>query len=498
MGKWPLRCDRRVYSFLAEPGSGRQSAAGSHKSQTVQVRGSKAPAQRGLCKARLPKARVARAKAHSRALGAIRGHSERPGSARPPIQVPPSLQKHMASWGAQLMHQAAACAGVHKTWASADLRVGTDCSGLDAPILALRAMGVQHRHIFSCDVNRKIQQYTAVNFPGVRVYQDMLKRKHSSLGPHNVYVCGFPCKPFSSLHSNSRRLRDPKARPFFAMLQTLKENTPQLAVLENVIGLRSVLHTVFARLQRLKQYHILVFIIDPADMGEPVRRPRYYFVLVRRDVANFQPDRMDEVAGRLMQVGCRRCDVSLAARLLPSSSPVVQQWLGQRRRADERRRQASASKQGRSSRMKWQERQLHLPSAPAQPIVGLTARSQSLLGALLAKKGLRAMPRDFNVDVSQSLGRSRLVRNVSPTITPRGQIVIGELGRMMTPAEKCLANLVPLHELRMPAQLTDTDLADLAGNTMHLMAASRPAFCRTSQELQLRASQLAPAYRDAT
>ena len=43
------------------------------------------------------------------------------------------------------------------------LRVGTDCSGLDTPILALRRMGVPHRHAFSCDIEPYVRRYLKAN-----------------------------------------------------------------------------------------------------------------------------------------------------------------------------------------------------------------------------------------------------------------------------------------------------------------------------------------------
>ena len=36
---------------------------------------------------------------------------------------------------------------------STALKVGTDCSGLDAPVHALRALEIPHRHVFSCENN---------------------------------------------------------------------------------------------------------------------------------------------------------------------------------------------------------------------------------------------------------------------------------------------------------------------------------------------------------
>lgn len=34
------------------------------------------------------------------------------------------------------------------------LRVGTDCSGMEAPIMALQGLGVEFEHVFSSEVDR--------------------------------------------------------------------------------------------------------------------------------------------------------------------------------------------------------------------------------------------------------------------------------------------------------------------------------------------------------
>ena len=48
---------------------------------------------------------------------------------------------------------------------------------------------------------------------------------------------------------------------------------------------------------------------------------------------------------------------------------------------------------------------------------------------------------------------------------------MGELGRLMAPMEKLSIHLLPVHTLQVPPSLTEADIADLGGNTMHLLAA---------------------------
>ena len=87
-----------------------------------------------------------------------------------------------------------------------------------------------------------------------------------------MYVCGFPCKPFSALRHGS--LRDRNARPFFAVRSTLRQALLQLALL-------------FGKLH----WHWAFGLIEAADMGELVWRPRCCFVLIRLELALVQGER---------------------------------------------------------------------------------------------------------------------------------------------------------------------------------------------------------------
>ena len=68
--------------------------------------------------------------------------------------------------------------------------MGTDCSGSDAPLIALRAVQLPYgfRHQFSSEVDTKKRSFLKANFPGVVVHHDMLKRDHAQLPHIDVYV----------------------------------------------------------------------------------------------------------------------------------------------------------------------------------------------------------------------------------------------------------------------------------------------------------------------
>jgi site-specific DNA-cytosine methylase len=390
----------------------------------------------------------------------------------------------MATWGPTLrteMAVAAASVGISMNLTEEVLRIGTDCSGLEAPILSLQALDVRHQHVFSSELQTKVRMYIEANFasasprgnPGLQVYPDMMKRDLSALAPHDVYVCGFPCQPFSSLHNNSKGLREAKAQVFFKMLETLTAALPAVAVLENVNGVTKYLPKIWKRLKSLKWYEVLTCNIDPADMGEPVSRNRVFLLLIRVDVARCRGTALDELAAKLLAVGIRTERSSLVSRLLLCPSPMVQQQ-GRKRKAS-----ASAASRGppppkNSQTPKWVESHAGRRSVESARVggpsaaEGATARQLSLYGILKAQQEGR--PGNV-IDVSQSLGRARFLHNVCPVITPGSRIWVSELHRFVSPMEKILLHLVPVHQLVWPEALTDTDVSCMGGNTMHLMAA---------------------------
>ena len=240
------------------------------------------------------------------------------------FQVPAALRTHLATWGPQLrrkMETVAKRRGL--TLPRTPVHVGTDCSGCDAPIIALRAVQLPYgfRHQFSSEVDAKKRSFLKANFPGVVVHHDMLKRDHAQLPHIDMYVCGFPCKPFSRLHVRSKGFREKQARPFRVVIQTLSAKLPVIAVLENVSGLRTHMAKVHRALASIRWYEILTMTIDPYEMGEPVRRQRIYFVLIRVDVAVAYGIKLDEHAQALTAVGLCSQGTEPARRMLPNDSP---------------------------------------------------------------------------------------------------------------------------------------------------------------------------------
>ena len=77
------------------------------------------------------------------------------------------------------------------------LTVATDCSGLEAPIQALRNLKVGYTHVFSSEIDGVAKNFIRSNFQPQTVFGDVTKRDHDEAAHVDLYIAGFPCQPFS-------------------------------------------------------------------------------------------------------------------------------------------------------------------------------------------------------------------------------------------------------------------------------------------------------------
>jgi site-specific DNA-cytosine methylase len=351
------------------------------------------------------------------------------------------------------------------------LSVGTDCSGADAPIFALRAMNIIHRHVFSCDNAAGPQQFIKQNTPpdGV-LFTDMMQRDPSDVPAHHIYVAGFPCKAFSLLNSKSKLLKEPTARPFLGVLRTLRACHPAVAVLENVIGLKRVLAHVMRRLTAVGPYHVVVLEMDPRHLGEPVRRPRLYIVMIRRDVAAVSDTQsLDRLAQHIWQsLACTRT-APVTSRMLPNDHPVVMAS----RHTSQQRGGVAPSRLATRPPRRWHAHHQDFCKShgvprgegPEADVLGLSAPREREAWTILCRSFPSAL---LVADLSQCLTRTVCKTDGTvPTITPGAHLAVRALRRCVLPVEKLLLHAFPLHKLSL-GNLSGTALSSLGGNTMHV------------------------------
>lgn len=401
--------------------------------------------------------------------------SEKHGLTPRTVTLPADLRARLESWGPPMLAQVRS---TFTKWCRTfgvglsdrtfpQVRVGTDCSGADAPIWALRAMGVPFSHIFSCDVDENAKAFILANSSPQLIFSDMLRRPLEDVPNVDVYVCGFPCTPYSLLRgSRTGLLKEAAAKPYLVLIRLLRHRRPRMVILENVIGLSRVMKKVVADLERLGVYRIFIMFIDSAELGEPVARPRYYFLLLRvdsiipcngNDIAAFVGDAISDakrpVASRLEEL------------MMPSDHALVKASLSTKRTSFRPLKPGT----------KWIAKHAQLKGAGG-PKCSDKADSSGLTRWLSPREcdvwagGLRTGKSGLVVDVSQSIDRAH-VRSSGQcgTVTPRSKICVESAGRVLIPMEKLMLHLLPIHQMKFPS-ISNHSLNVLGGNTMHLKA----------------------------
>ena len=79
------------------------------------------------------------------------------------------------------------------------LRVGTDCSGIEAPLQALQQLGVPYEHVFSSEICPTVRKQLLANHNPQILYKDVFTRDNDTAPYVDLYVAGWPCQGNSSL-----------------------------------------------------------------------------------------------------------------------------------------------------------------------------------------------------------------------------------------------------------------------------------------------------------
>ena len=113
------------------------------------------------------------------------------------------------------------------------MRVGTDCSGMNAPVVALRGMGIDVTHVFACECDKACKTRVANHTPST-FYDNITTRDHTSTPSVDFYAAGFPCfQTFSTMGRRAGREGD-RGRIFDHVHSYIKSQRPSMFLLENV------------------------------------------------------------------------------------------------------------------------------------------------------------------------------------------------------------------------------------------------------------------------
>ena len=162
------------------------------------------------------------------------------------------------------------------------ITIGTDCSGIEAPIQALKNLGINFKHIFSSEIDKFAKQSLLANYDPEFFYDDIHTAK-----PHkiDIYVCGFPCQTFSILGKQSA-----ESKIFFECARRIMECDPDIFILENVknittINKGSIFNEIKQKLDEMMEYDVSYCILNTKDYGVPQTRNRLFIIGIKKECA---------------------------------------------------------------------------------------------------------------------------------------------------------------------------------------------------------------------
>ena len=175
------------------------------------------------------------------------------------------------------------------------IKIGTDCSGIEAPIEALQNICKKYKlsysHEFSSDISEYVFEYINNNHKPKILFNDMTKRNVKDIPNIDIYVSGFPCQPFSRANKFKTPV-DPRLNLFEDCLKVISNKLPKFFILENVKTLvtlnnGSYFNDIIKRLENFNEYSIYYKVINSKDMGIPQSRDRLYIIgVLNKDKKN--------------------------------------------------------------------------------------------------------------------------------------------------------------------------------------------------------------------
>jgi DNA (cytosine-5)-methyltransferase 1 len=170
------------------------------------------------------------------------------------------------------------------------LKIGTDCSGIEAPLIALDILGIKYEHIFSSDINKHSKKFIMNNFKPVVFYDDIMDRDNKMFENNSLdlYISGFPCQSFSIM-GLLNGFKDPRGTIFFECFKFIESNLPKIFILENVKNLvhhdkGETFKVIMEKLNSIKKYNIKYKLLSTQDYDIPQSRTRIYIVGIRNDL----------------------------------------------------------------------------------------------------------------------------------------------------------------------------------------------------------------------
>lgn len=170
-----------------------------------------------------------------------------------------------------------------------NLKIGTDCSGIEAPLIALEYLGLNYKHEFSCDNDKDVLITHKDNFSPKIMFYDIFDRHKKEIPNIDIYICGFPCQSFSTGGKREGFYKPSnEGIIFFKCLEVIKKSQPKVFILENVKGLLThekgdTFQVIQDHLKSLNNYSTNYQVLRTSDYGIPQKRDRLFIIGIRKD-----------------------------------------------------------------------------------------------------------------------------------------------------------------------------------------------------------------------
>ena len=171
------------------------------------------------------------------------------------------------------------------------LKVGTDCSGIETILIAMKMLNINYIHKWACDNDKKVKALIMKYHKPELFFDDIFKRDHSLLPHIDLYICGFCCQSFSQI-GLKQGTDIKKGQIFYECKKVIETKQPKYFILENVNGLithnKSVYKLIQDEFYSLDNYNVSFNICNTLDYGIPQSRKRLYIIGTRKDMKCFE------------------------------------------------------------------------------------------------------------------------------------------------------------------------------------------------------------------
>lgn len=188
------------------------------------------------------------------------------------------------------------------------LKLGTVCSGIGSPEVAMEQLSKDHEfqleNVFACDIDKYARASYLANFTPVKMFTDMTSDDfHDNAEYSDLFIGGIPCQAFSLAGKRLGEL-DKRGLLFYDFYRYVKEKQPKAFIIENVKGLLSDnkgktfsnwIHLLARSVNQQEinfphpdslEYNIHHTILNSKNFGVPQNRERVFIVGIRKDLSN--------------------------------------------------------------------------------------------------------------------------------------------------------------------------------------------------------------------